>query len=283
MLEGLPLEKLHGDEGTPFEFTNIVNDADIGVIEGGGGTRLAMEALDGLGVLRNVIGEEFEGDVAAEAGIFGFVDHAHTAAAEFFEDGVMGDGGADDGGGVRHGGVDSTTAVGWRQTRWANAAGAVRNDTVKVEKYGLFVAEGEGGGDVGGAASGNVGGENGDEEGGWNDDQINEDVDAAGVEEHGIHEAFDDEAHQEANRSACADEHETFGHHHAQYVGGSGTKGHADPDFARSAGHVVRHERVQAGDSQQQANNAHRGDEFLGNARRPGGVVQVKLLEGHRS
>ena len=44
------------------------------------------------GVVGNVVGEEFQGDVAAEAGVFGLVDHAHAAAAEFFEDGVMGDG-----------------------------------------------------------------------------------------------------------------------------------------------------------------------------------------------
>ena len=124
VLKSLPFEKFHGDEGAAFEFANIVNGADVGVIEGGSGAGFAMEALDGLGIIGNVVGEEFEGDVAAEAGVLGFVDHAHPAAAEFFLDGVMRDGTADGRGSVRHGEVDSTRAGRGRQTGGGALVGA---------------------------------------------------------------------------------------------------------------------------------------------------------------
>ena len=43
----------------------------------------------------DVFGEELEGDEAAELDVFGLVDHAHAAAAEFFEDAIVRDGLAD--------------------------------------------------------------------------------------------------------------------------------------------------------------------------------------------
>ena len=102
VLEGLALQQLHGDERAAFEFADVVNGADVGVIEGGGGASFAAEAFDGLRVLRNFVREKFQRDVAAEARVLGFVDHAHATAAEFFEDVVVGDGSTDDRGSVGH-------------------------------------------------------------------------------------------------------------------------------------------------------------------------------------
>src|ERR1700733_8135811 len=52
VLESLPLEQLHRDERTSFEFSDIVNRADVGVIECGCSPRFTAESLDRLGVLR---------------------------------------------------------------------------------------------------------------------------------------------------------------------------------------------------------------------------------------
>jgi len=60
-----------------------VDGADVGVIQGGSGARFALEAFEELGVLRHISGEKFEGDLASEAGVVGFIDDAHTAAAQF--------------------------------------------------------------------------------------------------------------------------------------------------------------------------------------------------------
>jgi hypothetical protein len=65
-------------------------------------TGFAAESFDRLTILGNVVGKEFKSDIAAQARVFGFVDHAHTPAAKFFEDGVVGNRAAKQGGGIRH-------------------------------------------------------------------------------------------------------------------------------------------------------------------------------------
>ena len=59
------------------------------MIQRGGGARFAAESLDRLRVLGNVVGQKFQGYTAAQAGVFGLVDHAHSAAAQFFQDAIV--------------------------------------------------------------------------------------------------------------------------------------------------------------------------------------------------
>ncbi len=63
-------------------FFDGVNDANAGMIEGGGGAGFAEKAFERLRIAVGVFGEKFEGDAAAELGVFGFVDDAHAAFAE---------------------------------------------------------------------------------------------------------------------------------------------------------------------------------------------------------
>ena len=95
VLEGDAVQKFHGDEGLVTVFADFVDGANVGMIESRGGTRLAAKAFERLRVLREEIGEEFEGYEAAEFGVLGFVDYAHAAAANFFDDAVVRDGLAD--------------------------------------------------------------------------------------------------------------------------------------------------------------------------------------------
>jgi hypothetical protein len=78
------------DEGAAVGFADVVDSADVWMIEGGSGLGFALEAGESLRVGGDVFGEEFEGDEAMEAGVFGFVDNAH-AAAEFVGDVVVGE------------------------------------------------------------------------------------------------------------------------------------------------------------------------------------------------
>jgi hypothetical protein len=39
--------------------------------------------------LREAVGQEFQGNEAAEFGVLGFVDHTHAASADFFDDNVV--------------------------------------------------------------------------------------------------------------------------------------------------------------------------------------------------
>ena len=51
--------------------------------------------LESLGIVNHIVRQEFQGDEAAEFGIFGFVDHTHPAAAELLNDAIVRDGLAD--------------------------------------------------------------------------------------------------------------------------------------------------------------------------------------------
>jgi len=76
-------------------FPNLINGADIGMVQSGGRTRFAPEAFQGLVISREVFGKELQGDLAAQGQVFGLVDHTHPAASEFFHDVVMRDSFAD--------------------------------------------------------------------------------------------------------------------------------------------------------------------------------------------
>ena len=89
VFQRVAFEEFHGDERAAFEFADVVNGANVGVVQGRGGACFAAETFDGLGVLRNVVGKKFQGDVAAEAGVLGLVDDAHAATAQFTEHVVM--------------------------------------------------------------------------------------------------------------------------------------------------------------------------------------------------
>jgi hypothetical protein len=82
-------------EGLALVLADVINSADIGVIECGGSLRLALEPFQGLPVLGEFFGQELQGDGALELGVLGLIDHAHAAATEPLNDAVMRDGLAD--------------------------------------------------------------------------------------------------------------------------------------------------------------------------------------------
>src|SRR5580704_5205311 len=85
MFYGHAIEIFHGDEREAFVFADFEDHADVGMVEDGSGLGFALETGEHLGVLDYIVREKFQGYVAAEGGVFGFVDDAHTAAAEFFD------------------------------------------------------------------------------------------------------------------------------------------------------------------------------------------------------
>jgi hypothetical protein len=93
----LPFQQFHGNEGPAFVFADVVDRADVGVIQCGRGLRLALKTTEGLGITGYLVGQELEGDEPVEPGVFGLVNHTHTAAAQLLDDAVMRDGLADHG------------------------------------------------------------------------------------------------------------------------------------------------------------------------------------------
>ena len=70
---------------------DVVNRADIRMVESGGRPGLALETFDGERIGERRIGQELQRDVAAEAEVFGPVDDAHAACAQTFHHPVVRD------------------------------------------------------------------------------------------------------------------------------------------------------------------------------------------------
>ena len=70
-------------------FLNVVNGADVGVVQGRRGARFALEALEGLRVPGQIWGQKFQRHKAAQLGVLGFVHYAHASATEFFDNPIL--------------------------------------------------------------------------------------------------------------------------------------------------------------------------------------------------
>ena len=87
----LAVEQLHDDERLALVLADVVDRADVRMVQRRGGARLALEALERLRVARQLARQELERDLAAEARVLGAVDDTHAAAAEPVEDAVVGE------------------------------------------------------------------------------------------------------------------------------------------------------------------------------------------------
>ena len=59
MLESLTLQQLHDNEGLTFAFIDVVNRADVRMVESRGSSRFALETFQGMKIFRQFLGQEF--------------------------------------------------------------------------------------------------------------------------------------------------------------------------------------------------------------------------------
>ena len=90
-----PSKKLHHDEGLALVFADVVDGADVGMIECRCCSGLPLETIQCLFVLGELLRQKLQGHIAAQPGVLGLVDHAHPSATEFLQDLVVGNGWAD--------------------------------------------------------------------------------------------------------------------------------------------------------------------------------------------
>ena len=95
MFECLAFEVFHRQEGSAVFFADIVDSADVGMVQRRGGTGFAAKAVKDGKLAADLIGEKFERNETAQADVLRLVDHAHSPAAKFFDDSIMGYGFAD--------------------------------------------------------------------------------------------------------------------------------------------------------------------------------------------
>ena len=98
VLERHAVQEFHGDECLSILLADVVNGADVWMIEGGRRLSLALETPERLRIASYLIGKEFEGDESSESSVFRFINHAHAPAPKSFDDAVMRNGLADHGG-----------------------------------------------------------------------------------------------------------------------------------------------------------------------------------------
>src|SRR5437660_12581418 len=68
---------------------NLVNRADVGMVQSGGGLGLASKTLQSLDVLCKFLRQEFQGNKTLELCVLSLVDNTHPAAAEFLDNAIM--------------------------------------------------------------------------------------------------------------------------------------------------------------------------------------------------
>ena len=95
MPESFPLEQFHGNEGLAFMLANLVDSADIRVIQRRRSTGFPLKAIERLLVFQRIWREKLQGDEATEGCVLGLVNDTHAAAAEFLQNAVVANGAAD--------------------------------------------------------------------------------------------------------------------------------------------------------------------------------------------
>ena len=89
LLEALAIKFFHDDERVAVVVVDVVDGADVRMTELRGGPRLARKTLERARVFYQVVGDEFERDVAHEACVLRLIDHPHAAAPKLREHAVM--------------------------------------------------------------------------------------------------------------------------------------------------------------------------------------------------
>ena len=90
LLECRAVEILHDDARAAVLLADVMNGADVRMVQRGRGTRLLLEPAEGVRIPRDGLGQELERDEPVQADVFGLVHHAHSAATHLFDDAVVG-------------------------------------------------------------------------------------------------------------------------------------------------------------------------------------------------
>ena len=92
VLERLPLQQFHGDEVLPVRFVDLVDRADVRMIERRRGEGFPLEAFASSRIVLHFRRQELQRDMAVQLEVFGLIHHTHPAAAELFQNPIVRDG-----------------------------------------------------------------------------------------------------------------------------------------------------------------------------------------------
>jgi hypothetical protein len=97
LLQRRAFETFHHDERSPICLANVINRANVRVIERRGSFRFPFKAFEHLRILRQFFREEFQGYGTIQANIFCSVDDSHSTTAELSGDPIVRNGLTDHG------------------------------------------------------------------------------------------------------------------------------------------------------------------------------------------
>ena len=83
-------EQLHHQKRLVVILADVEDRADIRMIERGRGARFALEPFEGFAIRGERGRQEFDGDLPAQARVFGAIDHAHAALAQVRNNAIVG-------------------------------------------------------------------------------------------------------------------------------------------------------------------------------------------------
>src|SRR5271154_2455550 len=91
MLQRRAIHEFHGDKRLAVLLANLVDRADVGMIQRGGRARLSPEAFQSLRNLCHAVREKLQRHEPAKRRILRLIDNTHTSAAEPLDDSVVRD------------------------------------------------------------------------------------------------------------------------------------------------------------------------------------------------
>src|SRR5581483_5048905 len=85
-------KKFHDDVSVAFVLTDVVNGANVGMVQRRRGLCLAAKSSQRLWIPRYVLGQELQRNKAMQPRVFGLIHNPHSATAKFLHNAVMGNG-----------------------------------------------------------------------------------------------------------------------------------------------------------------------------------------------
>src|ERR1700693_6613367 len=89
MLQSVAIQKRHGDESLAVLFANVVNRADVGMVECRCSLGFTLKAAERLRIAGHFVGQEFQTHKTMQASVLGLVNHPPPADTELFDNAVV--------------------------------------------------------------------------------------------------------------------------------------------------------------------------------------------------
>ena len=92
VLQRRAFQKLHGNKRFPILFADVIDSADVGMIQGRCGLCFSLKPDKAMRIPGNILRQKLERDETVETRVLRLVNDPHPATTELLDDAVVGDG-----------------------------------------------------------------------------------------------------------------------------------------------------------------------------------------------